>query len=63
MIIFFTLLLICLIVACTVTSFYAAALPILGKIYIALLIACIVAGIVWVIFLAIKIYNELKGKK
>lgn len=61
--IFFTILLIVLVVGSVTAGFFAPSVPFLGAIYIPLIIICVIIGIVWATFVGIKIYNDVHGKK
>lgn len=63
MIIFLSILLIVLIVACTAANYYAGAVPFLAALSTPLIIACVVVGVVWLLFLTLEIRNGWKGKK
>lgn len=63
MIIFLTILFIILLFGSIAARYFAYAVPFLGAITTPLIIICIVVGAVWVLFIGIRIYNDLKGKK
>lgn len=62
-IIFLTLLLIALIIGRVVAGYFARAVPFLGALTAPLTAICVIAGVLLGIFIAIEIYNNVKGKK
>lgn len=56
------ILFIVLIVGCGVVAYYAPAVPVLAEVLKGLIGACVVVGVVLVLFIAIEIYNEVKKK-
>lgn len=52
-----------LFVGCFITRYFAHAVPFLGEITTALIIICVVVGALLVLFVSIRIYNDVHGKK
>lgn len=63
MIIFLTFLFIALLVGSIATGYFASSVPFLGALKVPCAILCAVAGVVWALFISIRIYNDIRGKK
>lgn len=63
MIIFLTVLFIVLFIGSFIAKYFAHSVPFLGAISTPIIIACVIVGVVWAVFVAIKIINEVKRKK
>lgn len=60
---FFTILFVILLVASVITGCFADYAPFLGKLATALMWLTIGAGVFMAVFIGIKIYKDIRGKK
>lgn len=63
MITFLTLLLIALIIGRIAAGYFAHVVPFLGALTFPLTVICIIIGILLMLFVGIKIYNDIRSKK
>jgi len=47
---------------CWVMGFYAEVVPLLGTLLTPLIIVCVIAGVLALIFTAVELRNKIKGK-
>lgn len=63
MTIFFVIAFIVLLLARIIFEYFAAAVPVFGELLTALTWLTVAAGIFAAVFIGVKIYKEIKGKK
>lgn len=63
MIIALLILFIMLFIGSFVVQYFARSVPFLGAIATPLIVICVIVGLILAVFVGIKIYNDVRGKK